>query len=341
MQENKVVNEQHRSFLNKRGITDKVIDAFSIYTSDVADLGLTDAIVIPVKFPDGSHNFNKYRRNPLEGDVKPKYLYDKGGKITLYGANHLVAASKVVNQHKFEDGLSKVVITEGELDTLVCWSQNIPAVSSTGGSMSFQEDWAESFKGLDVYVCFDNDEAGYKGMLKVLDYIPDAKIVIIPHNLGVKDISDFVEKGGNMHALLQSAYSVSDVEEARAIAEKLGGQWRVEEAKFFQMYIEKNTVSNIPNSTTGGLNLDPKIHGRLEAAKSVDCRTLIEFVKVGRHYKAKCLWHNDSDPSLTYYEKTNTCYCFVCGKYADAIDIVMARDNVNFKQAIKILLKEV
>ena len=332
------LNEQHRSFLNKRGITDTVIDAFSIYTSDVADLGLTDAIVIPVKFPDGSHNFNKYRRNPLEGDVKPKYLYDRGGKVTLYGAHQFVADFKKANATSLTR--PKIVITEGELDTLVCWSQNICAVSSTGGAMSFQEEWVELLKVFDVYVCFDNDEAGYKGMLKVLDYIPDAKVVIIPHNLGVKDISDFVERGGNMHALLHSAYSVGDVEEARAIAEKLAGQWRVEEAKFFEMYIEHNRKPNIPSDTAGKANLDPKRVGRLEAAKSVPCESLLDFKRVGRHMKAKCLWHNDSDPSLTLYPEKNNCYCFVCGKYADAVDIVMARDNVDFKGAIKYLLNE-
>jgi hypothetical protein len=344
--------EQHRSFLNKRGVTNQVIDAFSIYTADVAALNLNNAIVIPVKHPDGTLSFNKYRRDPMEVDVKPKYLYEKGGKVTLYGADRLIKENNAhammyslehgVNHQRVKDKppVTPVIITEGELDALVCWSHNIPAVTSTGGAMSFQEEWVESLKRYDVYLCFDNDEAGYKGMLKVLDYLPEAKVVIIPHNLGCKDISDFVGRGGDLHALLKNAYTITDIEDARATAEKLGGQWRVQEAKFFEMYIEKNKVSNIPTSTTGGINLDPKVVGRMAAAKSVHCESLLPFKRVGRFMKTECLWHKDSDPSLTLYPEKNNCYCFVCGKYADPIDIVQQRDGVSFKKAISNLLNE-
>jgi hypothetical protein len=334
------ISEQHRSFLNKRGVTNQVIDAFSIYTSDVAALNLNNAIIIPVKHPDGTLSFNKYRRDPMEGAVTPKYLYEKGGKVTLYGADHLLP--RATNDVAPDAIINKVVITEGELDALVCWSNNIKAVTSTGGALSFQQEWADTLKAFqyEVYLCFDNDEAGYKGMLKVLDYLPDAKVVIIPHNLGCKDISDFVGRGGDLHALLKTAYTITDIEDARATAEKLGGQWRVEEAKFFEMYIEKNKVSSIPSDVNGKANLDPKVVGRMEAAKSVSCESLLPFKRVGRHMKTQCLWHKDSDPSLTLYPEKNNCYCFVCGKYADAIDIVQQRDGVTFKKAISKLLNE-
>lgn len=339
MQGNKNLNEQHRSFLNKRGITDTVIDAFSISTQDVPSLGLHNAITIPVNFPDGTHNFNKYRRDPMEGDVKPKYLYEKGGKITLYGADKFVAHYTLLPQYTPNEVLP-VVLTEGELDTLVCWSQGIPAMSSTGGAMSFQDEWVETLKDREVFICFDNDEAGYKGAIKVLGYLPNAKVVIVPHQLGVKDISDYVARGGNVRGLLTNAYSLPDIETAREYEEKLANNWQLEAAKFFSMYIEANKPQNIPSSTTGGINLDPKTHGRLEAAKSVPCETLLPWKRAGRYMKTQCLWHSDSDPSLTLYRSKNNCYCFVCDKYADAVDIVMARDNVDFKAAIAKLLNE-
>ena len=346
------IRNQAMDWLKKRGITQKVIDAFSVSVADNPALRLSNAITIPIRHIDGEFSFNKYRRNPLEGDVKPKYLYDRGGKVTLYGADKLVAdyptysgetlAAKDGFTIKTEPITPRVVITEGELDTLVCWSLNIPAVSSTGGAMSFQEEWVELLKNYEVYICFDNDEAGYKGAIKVLEYLPEAKVVIVPHDLGTKDISDFVGKGGDFHALLNNAYSIEDIDDAKEQEEKLSADWRVDSAKFFQMYIEHHKVaapSALPSDTTGKANLPKGGDAMLERAKAVDCRTLLPFKGAGKHPKTACLWHNDSDPSLTYYPRENNTYCFPCGKYADSIDIYMKLNNLSgkagFKKAVK------
>lgn len=325
------------SWLHKRGITDKVIDAFSISVGDVPSLGLHEAIIIPVRHIDGSHAFNKYRRSPLEGNVKPKYLFERGGKVTLYGADQLVAHWKLLPQFR-PDEKPPVVITEGELDTLVCWSLGIPAVSSTAGATSFQEEWVELLKGYSVYVCFDNDEAGYKGAVKVLDYLPDARVIFIPKNIpNVKDISDYVARGGDFHALMRTAKSYPDLETVEAEKESIAANWG--DYTFHDLYIDHNKKPSLPTNTNGAAPTSNS-DDRVERAKSVDCTALLEFVRNGRYPLAKCLWHNDSTPSLTYYARNNSCYCHACGKYADAIDIVMARDGVTFKEAIKTLLKD-
>ena len=334
------LHTQHRSFLNKRGITDKVIAAFSISTADVPELRLHNAIVIPVRHVDGTHSFNKYRRDPMEGPVKPKYLFERGGKVTLYGADRLVA-DQVTD---FKAGgiyyQPQVIITEGELDTLVCWSQNIPAVSSTAGATSFQEEWVELLSRYEVYICFDNDEAGHKGAIKVLESLPEAKVIIVPNQLDVKDISDYVARGGDVHQLMKTAFTVTDLEDAKVQYENLSGAWRMNEAKFFELYIEHHKVMPLPTNVNGVGKPTSQSDDRLERAKSVDCTTLIEFVRKGRYPVAKCRWHDDHDPSLTYYARNNSTYCHVCGKYADAVDIVMVRDGVTFKEALKILLSE-
>ena len=322
MQDNKGVAHE---WLKKRGITDTVIDAFSISVGDVAHLGLKDAIIIPVRYVDGEFSFNKYRRSPLEGDIKPKYLYDRGGKITLYGADQLVAhVSAGVSAYE-PDVIKKnpVVITEGELDTLVCWSLGIPAVSSTGGAQSFQEEWVTILSRYEVFVCFDNDEAGHKGAVKVLSYLPDAKVIFIPKNIpDVKDISDYVARGGDFHALMRSARSYPDLETVQTERESIAANWG--DYSFHDLYIEANKPKSLPHSAGGGAPTSQS-EDRKERAKSVDCTTLIEFVRNGRYPLAKCLWHNDATPSLTYYARNNSCYCHACGKYADAIDIVIAR----------------
>lgn len=335
------LTEQHRSFLNKRGITDKVIAAFSISTADIPELRLQNAIVIPVRHIDGTHSFNKYRRDPMEGPVKPKYLFERGGKVTLYGADKLVAhscASEASSVQPRPPARQQVIITEGELDTLVCWSAGIPAVSSTAGSSSFQAEWVELLSRYEVYVCFDNDEAGHKGAIKILDSLPDAKVIIVPNQLEVKDISDYVARGGDIHKLMLTAFTVKDLDDAKVQFENLSGAWRLNEAKFFELYIEHHKVMTLPTNTAG--KPTSQSDDRLERAKSVDCTTLIEFNRRGRYPVAKCRWHDDHDPSLTYYARNNNCYCHVCGKYADAVDIVMVRDGVDFKQALKTLLHE-
>lgn len=354
---NTVLSEQHRSFLNKRGITDKVIAAFSIHTADVPELRLQNAIAIPVRHIDGTHSFNKYRRDPMEGPVKPKYLFERGGKVTLYGADHVVALESIsgepitLNNETVADVLSnlkrvmngekrKVIITEGELDTLVCWSAGIPAVSSTAGAVSFQPEWVELLSRYEVYVCFDNDEAGHKGAIKVLESLPEAKVIIVPNQLDVKDISDYCARGGDIHQLLKTAFTVTDLDDAKVQYEHLSGAWRMNEAKFFELYIEHHKVPALPSNVNGAGRPTSQSDDRLERAKSVDCTTLLPFSTKGHYPTTKCLWHDDSDPSLTYYKKNNNCYCFVCAKYADAVDIVMARDGVDFKVALRSLLKE-
>lgn len=339
------LNNQHKDFLNKRGITDKVINAFSIHTADVPFLRLSDAIVIPVNHVDGTFSFNKYRRNPLEGNVKPKYLYDKGGKVTLYGADKLSVADSLTSDRY--RGTRSIIITEGELDTLVCWSLGLPAVSSTGGASSFQEEWAELLKGYDTYICFDNDEAGHKGAVKVLSYLPEAKVIFIPKNIpDVKDISDYVARGGDFHALMRSAKQYTSLTDVELEREQIAANWG--DYSFHDIYIEANEVKHMPSDVHGKANKLPVDQtDKVAVAKSVPCTELLEFKRSGGKYKAACLWHNDSDPSLVYYPEKNNCYCFSCGKYADSIDIIIEKEfsglpaKEAFLKAVKYLNKEV
>ena len=52
---------------------------------------------------------------------------------------------------------------------------------------------------------------------------------------------------------------------------------------------------------------------------------------------AKCIFHNDSNPSFYYYKKDNRAYCFSCNKSADSIDIIMKLRGCDFNSAVKYL----
>ena len=67
----------------------------------------------------------------------------------------------------------------------------------------------------------------------------------------------------------------------------------------------------------------------IENAKQFPINHLIEV----KQKKAKCLWHDDKNPSLHVYR--DHVYCFVCNKKADAIDIYMTLNNCDFVTAVK------
>ena len=55
------------------------------------------------------------------------------------------------------------------------------------------------------------------------------------------------------------------------------------------------------------------------------------------HNMAKCPFHSDTNPSLKYYQKTNTIHCFSCNKSWDTIQYVMDIEGKSFIEAVRSL----
>lgn len=302
-------NSHQYHWLTRRGITDHVMDMFALSIGNHGSM--SDCIVIPVNDEFGNLLYNKYRRDPLD-DRKPKYIYDRGGSVQLYGIG-------------FAKTNKKILITEGEMDALVAWSAYIPAVSSTGGALSFQKEWATHFSDKEVVICFDNDHAGGEGMVKTLKIIPHAQILFLPDAPNIKDISDYVQHGGNLHALMETAkrfQSDQDIIEDRAQRIALFKSTFFHDAWIDALREEENKIEHPKNRTR-----TPDII----KAKEYPITKLLRFTQ----HKAKCLWHSEKNASMHYYATTNTCYCFGCGKRADAIDIYRALYSCSFKEAVK------
>lgn len=300
-------------WLKRRGVSDEIIKSFNIRVDDA--LGLQNCLVIPIYTPTGIFSFNKYRRDPVDQN-KPKYLYDKGGSVTLYGANHLTEET------------TQVVITEGELDALVLWSMNIPAVSSTGGALSFQSEWVEMLQHIpDIYVCLDNDDAGAEGMVKIHNLIPRAKFIFIPEQPHVKDITDFVSREGDFHSLMETALSYPDETAIVQDMRKRSASWLP--TRFHSAWIKRRHEQAQRTAYTGrSIVHDDKVLN----AKTFPISNLIKFNK---DKKALCPFHKENTPSLHYYKHTNTTYCFGgCGKSYDSIALYQKINNTDFRNAV-------
>ena len=298
-----------KSWLLSQKITEEVLQDFNVICGET--------ITFPVLDIDGNFSFNKYRRSPASEEGS-KYWYDKGGQVTLYGWS------------KAKDSKT-ILITEGERDTLVAWSHNIPAITSTGGAMSFQEEWGELLKDKEVILCFDNDTAGAMGLVKALEYVPHAKVCLLPDKTNVKDITDFVLNGGDLNQLIQTAKHFTSLEAVIMDKDERKCTWR---STFFhdaflkkhqQIKVTKERVSRKEKSTEKILN-----------AKLYPIENLLTFV--GK--KAICPFHSEKTGSLFHNVETNNSYCFgQCNKIYDSIDVYQKQNGCTFIEAVKELNK--
>src|SRR3990167_750982 len=181
-----------QEWLYARGLTNEVIAMNGLEWNG-------NEIVIPIRDADGKLLFNKYRRNPFApaDDERPKYRYEFGSSAQLYGAQWI-----------FEK--PDAIVCEGEMDALRLQAYGYCAVSSTGGAGTFKDEGLHHFIGRNGYVCYDTDEAGVKGGVKLLTraFSVAPKLIVLPafaNGKPVKDVTDFLQAEGDFYQLVQQA----------------------------------------------------------------------------------------------------------------------------------------
>jgi DNA primase len=80
----------------------------------------------------------------------------------------------------------------------------------------------------------------------------------------------------------------------------------------------------------------------LEVKRSVDIHEIVSryvpsLKRAGASYKGLCPFHEEKTPSFIVTPQRQTFKCFGCGKGGDAISFVMAKENVDYPEAIRIL----
>lgn len=284
---------------------------------------------IPVYDIEGKYIFSKYRKAPWDTSNSPKYQYEQGATVSLYGIDHLS---------------DNVVITEGELDTLALISCGFNACSSTGGSLTFQESWAHLFHGKNVTILYDNDEAGIRGAVKAAFILRKFTYRWVQPRMG-KDVSDILIN-----------YDIETLKDVMVDENKLEFDipdlTKKKDMAAYRTYLRgwSRTMTNgsigykfiweminVLNQRLATRKVSKKkvlytVGTDVERARQYPIENIIE---VSRDGFALCVGHNEKTPSLKVYSD-NHAYCFgQCGKRFDAIDIAMAKWNCDFKKAVE------
>ena len=182
-----------------RGLNEETIASFKIGWNG-------KAITIPIYDRFGQYQFFKFRKSPNDTSDFSKYWYSKNSSAELYGWEHITNPKE------------KVIICEGELDRLVLESNGMPAITATSGAGTFREEWIDELKNLpsELFLCYDNDKAGMDGAEKTARVIPRARIIRIPDENGIKDITDFITKKGieGFRRLIDDARTLEEIEKS-------------------------------------------------------------------------------------------------------------------------------
>lgn len=122
----------------------------------------------------------KRRQSEINDGIDAKYTSVTGSRAGLFNADCLWTTDKVV-------------ICEGEVDSMLLNQWQFPSVTSTAGAGTFKEQWVDMFSHIGkIWILYDNDEAGRKGEQLVHSILRRAKIVRYPQ--GIKDAGDLFSK---------------------------------------------------------------------------------------------------------------------------------------------------
>jgi DNA primase len=295
-QYNRRLPPEIRHYLNERGIPDAVIDREL--------LGWTGTrISVPVFAREGEVLSFRFAKNPADTSPSPKMLSEVGARPELYGWMTLARE------------LYQVVFCEGEFDRLVLEARGIPAVTSTAGAGVFLPEWAPLFSPIrHVYICFDRDEAGEIGARNVQRFLPQAKIIRLPQEVGEKgDVTDYFVRLGRSIVdfrllLAEAAAEAADEDDP-----------------------EPASLSRPKNKAVARRAANIKAAVPLRDVVS----SYLELRPTGGHLVGRCPFHEDKQASFTLYPETDTYYCFGCRAHGDVIAFLMQKESLTYGQALE------
>lgn len=258
-------------YLNEHGISEASVQKFGLKS-------VGTELIIPIKDEAGKFLYNKYRNLDFDKDnpLSKKFRFDFGNRATLFNIQALI------NYEKF----NFIFLCEGEPDAIRLDQEGLLAICGTAGVATFKDEWAEKLRGKNVFILFDNDEEGIKGVEKVAQQLLSTKanprIVNLPES--VKDVCEFFAKGQAKADLLKLLKSSKVIERKEDEAHKFSGANKIswpsplserafyglagEIIKAIEPHSEADSAALLMNFLTAyGSVIGDKPHFRVEADK--------------------------------------------------------------------------
>ncbi|MBM4056062.1 MAG: DUF927 domain-containing protein [Planctomycetes bacterium] len=162
-------------FQDKYGLSIETIEKYLIgYQFD--DAKEEHCYVVPREFEQGRWVFKNHKGSQ-----------SLGAKASLYPFDVI------------KNDLPYIIVTEGELKSLLLNQLGFPAISNTCGANTWKPEWNLYFNNLDVVVAYDRDEnqAGQKGTIRVADNLKGiartVKAIQWPSFMDSKDRKDVTD----------------------------------------------------------------------------------------------------------------------------------------------------
>lgn len=186
-------------WLHARGLEDRTIDAFQIAsTSD-------DVVVLP------------YMRDGELVNVKHRSVTEKSRMWQAKDAEPCLFGWQTVGSQTRE-----IAITEGEFDAMALWQVGVEALSVNQGAGNHQwidNDWERLERFSKIFLCFDDDAAGKKGVAEVARRLGEDRCYVV--TFPEKDANDYLKAGATpeaFRACFAKAKTFDPVELVRASA---------------------------------------------------------------------------------------------------------------------------
>lgn len=166
----------------------------------------TGRLIFPII--NSQNNVIGFSARALDSQTMPKYR--NTGDTLVFQKNNVVYAINLLKKLKQQEGLTEVLIVEGQMDVISVYKSGVKNVVACMGTALTLNHAKQIKKYCDkVVLCFDGDNAGKKATVKSIDILLNAGLNVNVINLPKgDDPDDYVLKNGveRFKNLIDNAY---------------------------------------------------------------------------------------------------------------------------------------